>query len=152
MKPEVQLSVAIPLRCAIWNWVEWFPEEFQESLRIRGRGENAPERVYDVLHTKDADKNPLLWPTLTALMCISSVDRISSEYRLDGTPGPQVGRGKVCRCKFSLLFPRPNHCHSVEFCWDVEQSYGNEIQIRGHRGDLSFGFRSGCNTSPAPKR
>ena len=78
MKPEAQLSVSIPLRSAIWNWVEYFPEEFQESLKIRGRGENAPERVYDVLHTKDAEKNPLLWPTLTALMCISSVDRISS--------------------------------------------------------------------------
>lgn len=96
MKPEAQLSVSIPLRCAIWNWVECFPEEFQESLRIRGRGENAPERVYDVLHTKDAEKNPLLWPTLTALTCISSVDRISSEYRLDGAMGPLMGvRGKV---------------------------------------------------------
>lgn len=104
MRPEAQLSVSIPLRCAIWNWVEYFPEEFQESIRIRGRGENAPERVYDVLHTKDAEKNPLLWPTLTALMCISSVDRISSEYRLDGTMGPPVGvRGKVRRCPFSLL-------------------------------------------------
>ena len=93
MKPEAQLSVSIPLRCAVWNWVEYFPEEFQESLKIRGRGENAPERVYDVLHTKDSEKNPLLWPTLTVLMCISSVDRISSEFRLDGT---MVGvRGKV---------------------------------------------------------
>lgn len=96
MKPEAQLSVSIPLRSAIWNWVEFFPEEFQESLKIRGRGENAPERVYDVLHTKDAEKNPLLWPTLTALMCISSVDRISSEFQLDDTTGPQVvARGKV---------------------------------------------------------
>lgn len=99
MKPEAQLSVSIPLRCAIWNWVEYFPEEFQESLKIRVRGENAPERVYDVLHTKDAEKNPLLWPTLTALMCISSVDRISSEFRLDGTMGPPIGvRGKVRCC------------------------------------------------------
>ena len=96
MKPEGQLSVSIPLRSAIWNWVEYFPEEFQESLRVRGRGENSPERVYDVLHTKDAEKNPLLWPTLTALMCISSIDRISSEYRLDGTMGlPLSIRGKV---------------------------------------------------------
>ena len=105
MKPEAQLSVAIPLRCAIWNWVEFFPDEFQESLRIRGRGENAPERVYDVLHTKDAEKNPLLWPTLTALMCISSVDRISSEYRLDGTMGPPANvRGKVSRRTLAPLF------------------------------------------------
>lgn len=96
MKPEAQLSISIPLRCAIWNWVEHFPEEFQESLKIRGRGDNAPERVYDVLHTKDSEKNSLLWPTLTALMCISSVDRISSEFRLDGTMGPLIGvRGKV---------------------------------------------------------
>ena len=63
---------------------------------MRSRGENAPERVYDVLFTKDAERNPLLWPTLTALMCISSVDRISSESRFDGAIGPQVGvRGKV---------------------------------------------------------
>ena len=96
MKPEAQLSVSIPLRCAIWNWVEYFPEEFRESLQIRGRGENAPERVYDVLHTKDAEKNTLLWPTLTALMCISGVDRISSEFRFDGTLAPPVNvRGKV---------------------------------------------------------
>lgn len=92
MKPEAQLSVSIPLRCAVWNWVDYFPEEFRESLRIRGRGENAPERVYDVLHTKDAEKTTLLWPTLTALMCISSVDRISSEFRFDGAPNI---RGKV---------------------------------------------------------
>lgn len=99
MKPEAQLSVAIPLRCAVWNWVEYFPEEFQESLILRGRGENAPERVYDVLHTKDAERNPLLWPTLTALMCISSVDRVSSEFRLDGTMGPLISvRGKVRQC------------------------------------------------------
>ena len=96
MKPEAQLSVALPLRCAIWNWVEYFPEEFKESLRIRGRGENAPERVYDVLHTKDAEKNPRLWPTLTALMCISSVDRITSEFRLDSASGLLANiRGKV---------------------------------------------------------
>ena len=96
MKPDAQLSVSIHLRCAIWNWVEYFPEEFHEFLRMRGRGENAPERVYDVLHTKDAERNPLIWPTLTALMCISSVDRISSEHRLDGAIGPPPGvRGQV---------------------------------------------------------
>ena len=97
MKPEAQLSVSIPLRCAIWNWVEHFPEEFRESFQIRGRGDNAPERVYDVLHTKDAERNTLLWPTLTALMCISSVDRISSEFRFDGTR-------KVRRPTLSLWF------------------------------------------------
>jgi len=73
---------------------------------MRARGENAPERVYDVLHTKDAEKNPLLWPTLTALMCISSVDRISSEFRLDGTLAPLMSvRGKVRSRILSLSFP-----------------------------------------------
>ena len=98
MRPEAQLSVSIPLRCAIWNWVEYFPEEFRD-LRVRGRGENAPERVYDVLRTEDAEKNALLWPTLTALMCISSVDRISFELRFDGTLAPPMGvRRQVRRC------------------------------------------------------
>ena len=105
MKPEAQLSVSIPLRCAIWNWVEYFPEEFRDSLRIRGRGENAPERVYDVLHTKDAEKNTLLWPTLAALMCISSVERISSEFRFDGALVPPINiRGRVRRSVLLLWF------------------------------------------------
>ena len=152
MKPEAQLSVSIPLRCAIWNWVEYFPEEFQESLRIRGRGENAPERVYDVLNTNDAEKNPLLWPTLTALMCISSVERISSEYRPDGAMGPLVGvRGKVRRRPFPPLFCVLELCFIlVKFRWDVEQGRGDEDQACRHRGDLSSGSCPGRNTSPGP--
>ena len=31
---------------------------------------------------------------------------------------------------------------------DVEQGPGDEIQIYGHRSDMSVGFRSGCDTSP----
>ncbi|EMD40361.1 hypothetical protein CERSUDRAFT_148314 [Gelatoporia subvermispora B] len=102
MKREAQAAVARPLRAAIWNWIDLFPEELNDVVRYHRRLDGAPERVFDILydvHDMDKDmKEPprdskeiksAVWPTLTALMCISS-DRIKSELQ-----GPQKhGRSK----------------------------------------------------------
>jgi hypothetical protein len=86
MKLDAQAAIAAPLRSAIWNWIDLFPEEFHDSIRFRGRLEGAPERVYDLLfNVKDVDNAAVIWPTLTALMCASSVERIESEFTLNST-------------------------------------------------------------------
>jgi hypothetical protein len=82
MKREVQVGVSIPLRGAIWNWIEIFPAEFNDAIRNRGRMEGAPERVFDLLYMCQTGNEKVLWPTLTALNCISS-DRFSSDFQMN---------------------------------------------------------------------
>ncbi|KDQ64130.1 hypothetical protein JAAARDRAFT_118551 [Jaapia argillacea MUCL 33604] len=73
MKREAQAAVAIPLRSAIWKWIDLFPEEFNDAVRSARRMEGAAERVFDLLYERnDAENRRSLWPTLTVLMCISS--------------------------------------------------------------------------------
>ncbi|EIW76207.1 hypothetical protein CONPUDRAFT_64047 [Coniophora puteana RWD-64-598 SS2] len=81
MKREAQAAVAIPLRMAIWNWIDIFPDEFNETIRTRGRLDGAPERVFDLLHSAlEPGRERTLWPTLTILACLSS-DRLTSDYQ-----------------------------------------------------------------------
>lgn len=81
MKGDAHTAIAAPLRSAIWNWIDVFPEEYNEALRTRGTLEGAPERVYDLLYNvKDVDKASVIWPALTALMCASSLDRVGAEF------------------------------------------------------------------------
>lgn len=75
------MAVAGPLRCAIWNWIIYFPSEFNEAIRTRGRLEGAPERVFDILYNKSlmqANTEQVMWPTLCTIVSITA-DRISSE-------------------------------------------------------------------------
>jgi hypothetical protein len=70
---ESQLAIAIPLRSAIWNWIEYHPKEFREIIQTRGRTEGAPERVFDLLYSKmRAGDERTIWPTLTALCSMTS--------------------------------------------------------------------------------
>lgn len=80
MGREAQLSIAIPLRSAIWNWIECHPREFNEVVRTRGKTEGAPERVFDLLFTKlKAGDERIIWPTLTALCCMIS-ERLATDH------------------------------------------------------------------------
>ncbi|KAG2156346.1 hypothetical protein DEU56DRAFT_231415 [Suillus clintonianus] len=83
MKRQAQTAVAIPLRMAIWNWIEMCPQEFNEAVRSRGRLEGAPERVFDLLHSaNEPGRERALWPTLTVLACLAA-ERLSPDYQID---------------------------------------------------------------------
>ena len=81
MKREAQAAVARPLRRAIWNWIDLFPDEFNDALRSR-RMEGAPERTFDLLYTQQPGAERALWPTLTILNCISS-ERLGSDFQVN---------------------------------------------------------------------
>ncbi|KAG1752509.1 uncharacterized protein EDB91DRAFT_1102988 [Suillus paluster] len=83
MKRQAQAAVAIPLRMAIWNWIEMCPQEYNEAVRSRGRLEGAPERVFDLLHSaNEPGRERALWPTLTVLACLAA-ERLSPDYQVD---------------------------------------------------------------------
>jgi hypothetical protein len=83
MKRQAQAAVAIPLRMAIWNWIEMCPLEYNEAVRSRGKLEGAPERVFDLLHSAiEPGRERALWPTLTILACLAA-ERLSPDYQID---------------------------------------------------------------------
>jgi hypothetical protein len=86
MKSEAQISIAGPLRTAVWNWIEFHQEEFNDSLLHR-RLDGTPERVFDILYHLDTSNKAAIWPALTVLMCISS-DRIRHEYNVNSVGMP----------------------------------------------------------------
>jgi hypothetical protein len=94
MNRESQIAISIPLRSAVWNWIITFPAEFNEAIRIRGRTEGAPERVFDLLYSMNlTSEERIFWPTLAILNCVSS-ERMSSEFQLSYS-GPTKSSRKV---------------------------------------------------------
>lgn len=82
--------IANPIRVAVWNWIDLHPAEFNDCIRVRGRLEGAPERVFDALWRKmEPDGEKFFWPTLAVLACISG-DRFTRT----------IGRG-LASVKFS---------------------------------------------------
>jgi neurofibromin 1 len=116
MAREAQLAIAIPLRSAIWNWIECHPSEFNETLRNgtrtstipqsgRSKTDGAPERVFELLCTKlkPGVEERIVWPTLTAICCMIS-ERLAMDYiRFGGGRVPvQGGQGhKISHRKVS---------------------------------------------------
>ncbi len=112
MKREGQTTVAVALRKAIWNWIEIFPNEYNEVISGARKLDGAPERVFDLLCQKDdfvigsgasgaqkAAFAALILPTLNMLMMISH-DRMKG-LSLQGQPGaPRVIK---VRSEISLL-------------------------------------------------
>ena len=73
IRREFQLAVATYLRSAIWNWIDLFPHEFNEAIRVHGKVEGAPERVYDLLSSNiPPGQEKIYWPTLSILLCRTS--------------------------------------------------------------------------------
>ncbi|KAI0065862.1 hypothetical protein BV25DRAFT_1988944 [Artomyces pyxidatus] len=84
MKPDARVAVAIPLRTAVWNWIDLFPEEYNDALRSHRRLEGAPERVFDILlESAETTSARALWPTLAVLSAIS-VERTRTDYQHTG--------------------------------------------------------------------
>ncbi|PPQ78909.1 hypothetical protein CVT25_002369 [Psilocybe cyanescens] len=51
LRQDAKEAVTIHLRSAVWNWIDVFPAEFNDTIRTRGRTEGTPERVFDVLYS-----------------------------------------------------------------------------------------------------
>ncbi|KAF8638594.1 hypothetical protein AX17_002135 [Amanita inopinata Kibby_2008] len=86
MGREAQKAIAIALRAAVWHWIKYFPDEFNEAIRTRGKTEGAPERIFDLIHSLNPSGNEkIFWPTLTILLCTSS-ERISADFRMQSKP------------------------------------------------------------------
>jgi hypothetical protein len=80
MRKESQHAVAVHLRSAVWNWIDIFPDEFNEAIRTRGKMEGAPERVYDLLISNMSTGNErIYWPALSILLCCTS-EKIKTEF------------------------------------------------------------------------
>ncbi|KAF7302288.1 Ras-GAP domain-containing protein [Mycena indigotica] len=81
IKEEHQL-IAPVLRAAVWNWIDQYPDEFNETIRTRGALEGVPERMFDLLYklcsTPESQTQKQTWPTLAILNSISS-DRLASD-------------------------------------------------------------------------
>ncbi|KAI0040644.1 hypothetical protein FA95DRAFT_1647858 [Auriscalpium vulgare] len=82
MKSEAKVAVAIPLRTAVWNWIDLFPDEYNDALRSHRRLEGAPERVFDILlESAESSSARALWPTLAVLATIS-VERTRTDFQV----------------------------------------------------------------------
>ncbi|KAG8981934.1 Ras GTPase activating protein ira2 [Tulasnella sp. 425] len=72
MKREAQGAVSIALRTALWNWIEYFPNEYFDIFKGIRRLEGAPERVFDMLFNMTENQSKrAFWPTLTVLLAAS---------------------------------------------------------------------------------
>lgn len=104
MNRESQIAIAVPLRAAVWNWITTFPAEFNEAIRIRGKTEGAPERVFDLLYSMNPTSDErVFWPTLMILNC-TTLDRLSSDFQMQFS-GPMKTSRKVIYLLFHRSFP-----------------------------------------------
>jgi len=103
MRQTAQMAVAVPLRTAIWNWIEASPADFNDVIRSKGRLEGAPERVFDLLHAMNQSGNEReLWPTLTILHCITS-ERLTSDFPMNHFGYSSVPSQKTSSRKVRLI-------------------------------------------------
>ncbi|KAJ7724736.1 hypothetical protein DFH07DRAFT_1066990 [Mycena maculata] len=106
---EENTAIAPVLRIAVWNWIDQYPDEFNETVRLRGGLEGAPERVFDLLFmmSTTTESHKATWPALAILNSIS--DRLSPDLM-------QVtsGRAKSSRpdMKFNEEVMRHSQIHS----------------------------------------
>ena len=108
MRVDSKHAIAVHLRSAIWAWIDVFPSEFNETIRARGKTEGALERVFDLLFSAgQAGSERVLWPTLTALYCISS-DRISREFQHGRNPTRTSRKVLILKLSISPLLWRMN--------------------------------------------
>ncbi|KAH7343309.1 hypothetical protein B0J17DRAFT_171910 [Rhizoctonia solani] len=73
VKDKCRIVIANAVKQAVWNWIEILPNEYTELLTGQRSLDNAPERLFDVLHSQSErdGKQRLYWPTLTVLLAVS---------------------------------------------------------------------------------
>ncbi|KAF7293793.1 Ras-GAP domain-containing protein [Mycena chlorophos] len=96
---EAHQPIAPVLCIAIWNWIDQFLDEFNETIRARRALEGVPERMLDLLYklnsTPESQTQKQTWPTLGLLNSISS-DRLASDLLGQVQAGTGT-RGKAAR-------------------------------------------------------
>ncbi|KAJ7668141.1 hypothetical protein B0H17DRAFT_990194 [Mycena rosella] len=90
---EEHTTLAPVLRVAVWNWIDQYPDEFNDVIRVRGGMEGAPERIFDLLYQMSTtpETHKATWPALAILNAISS-DRLSPDL-----VQPTSNRAKAAR-------------------------------------------------------
>ncbi|KAJ3719315.1 hypothetical protein C8R42DRAFT_777357 [Lentinula raphanica] len=69
MRLEGLKAIAAPLRYGIWSWIEHFPDEYSDVVKLRARMDGA-SGVFDFLYNKSSGSERILWPTLAILQCV----------------------------------------------------------------------------------
>jgi hypothetical protein len=114
MNTQAKMALAIPLRTALWNWIDLHPIEFYETLRSHKRMEGAPERVFDILWDSavtEASSARALWPTLAVLSVISP-ERTCTDYQLVGRTALKNYGARVCILQSSFALKHLIFCCS----------------------------------------
>ena len=110
MRTESQRAIAVHLRSAIWNWIDVFPSEFNDAIRVKGKTEGAPERVFDLLYSAaHAGSEKVFWPTLTILNCISP-DRVSTDFQYGNPVHTLKGRKVSIPQSLCIFIVRMKFC------------------------------------------
>ncbi|KAJ7094350.1 hypothetical protein C8R44DRAFT_384405 [Mycena epipterygia] len=100
---EEHTAIAPVLRVAVWNWIDQYPMEFNETMRIRGALEGAPERMFDLLYmmSNTMESQKITWPALSIINAISS-DRLAPDlirYSNTSTSRAKAARPDVRFCE-----------------------------------------------------
>ncbi|KAJ7034157.1 hypothetical protein C8F04DRAFT_582650 [Mycena alexandri] len=97
---EEHTLIAPVLRVAVWNWIDQYPEEFNETLRTRGTMEAAPERMFDLLYqlSTTSESQRCTWPAL-AMLIVVSPDRVPPDLK----PATSTSRSKASRPNLMFL-------------------------------------------------
>jgi hypothetical protein len=105
MSLQAKVALAVPLRTAVWNWIDLFPHEFHEVMRSNRRLEGAPERAFDGLwdpQALDMSSARALWPTLAVLSVISPERTVPDYFQLDSRMSMKNSAARV-RCSSPLV-------------------------------------------------
>ncbi|CAG8444039.1 5054_t:CDS:10 [Acaulospora morrowiae] len=72
LRRTAQVTMAIVLRKAIWNWIEVFPAEFVKLCQYQERMEGGPERLFDMCNNSADSKGrkAAFWPLQIMLLIL----------------------------------------------------------------------------------
>jgi hypothetical protein len=156
MRRESQLAAATYLRSAIWNWIDLFPREFNKAVRVRGKMEGAPERVFDLLSSNiTSGQEKIYWPTLTILLCCT-FDKIRGE--LNNVAPTSMGRRVFVSSSSSRLADVALTC-AIDVCraaayvdtglgdvilLEIAADMAHEIKVRKRLLALLLGLKNCC--------
>ncbi|TDL29911.1 hypothetical protein BD410DRAFT_780416, partial [Rickenella mellea] len=92
MSRDAQAAVAMALRKAIWNWIDNFPNEYNDVVNGSRRLDGAPERLFDLFfQISEAGNKSAIWPAMSLLM-VTSHDRLKGIAMMSS---PAIGANKA---------------------------------------------------------
>lgn len=93
LKRYTQISMAIVLRKAIWNWIEVFPAEFVKLCQSQKRMDGGPELLFDICNNISSGNKSksLFWPLQTMLLVLCP-DMLMNAVTTDKAPTKSAQR------------------------------------------------------------